>query len=490
MNIKSNQNPAENNIPNQLRKYIPFLFLGVLLLLTTAITSQLAKPSLMAAFIGFIIFAGCFPFLVNRPHYLLYIMAAVIPLGFFSRIMTYLTILPILGILLGLLWIISYLLGKTAITPAREYWHLFLLALLMTASSLTGLDTANSAWYMKTMFQLFIFTFLIINLIDTPQKLEQLGWVVLLSNALAAAIVIIDKTGFLPFKFTGEQVYGYMALGRETGTAADPNYFAMQLSVGLGFALGILLYSQKSPGIKCLTSILFVISLFSLLTTYSLGAMIGVGALFFFIILRSQKIKRAHKLGIFFFVILLMGGMILFSSFRERISSEIQLAKKGEVWQLGSERVLTWAASINTALHNPFLGVGIGNSSAVAKDYDPFGVIKLLDDPQKGAHNMYISFAADNGFISLFIFILLIISTYIHLSRSTIKIESTKPELSYIYISTLSILFSLLVQNLFLDGWLDKNLWLILGMSIAAAKIYSASPSWPQHGNKSSPNLL
>jgi len=305
----------------------------------------------------------------------------------------------------------------------------------------------------------------------------------LLSNALAAAIVIIDKTGLLPFKFTGEQVYGYMALGRETGTSADPNYFAMQLSVGLGFALGILLYSKKSLEIKFLTSIMFIIFLFCLLTTYSMGAMIGVGALFFFIILRSKKIKRAHKFGIFFFVILLMGGMIMFSSFRERISSEIQLAKKGEVWQLGSERVLAWTASANTALHNPFLGVGIGNSSAVAKDYDPFGIIKFFDNTEKGAHNMYISFAADNGFIALLIFTLLIGSAYIHLSRVITNINPDSASQLYICLSTLAVLFSLIIQNFFLDGWLDKNLWLILGMSIAAAKIHSASQPRSLKGN-------
>ncbi|OPY24914.1 MAG: O-Antigen ligase [Methanobacterium sp. PtaU1.Bin097] len=468
---------------NQLRKYIPLLFLAILLLSTTIITILLSKPSLMAGFLGFIIFIGCLPFIVNRPHYLLYIMAGVIPLGFFSRIITYLTVLPILGMLLGLLWTISYLLKNTTITPAREYWHLFLLAILMTASSIAGLDTANSAWYMKTMLQLFIFTFLIINLIDTPAKLEQLGWVVLLSNAFAASIVLIDKTDLLPFKFTGEQVYGYMALSRETGTAADPNYFAMQLSVGLGFALGVLLYSSKSLAIKLIASCMFFIFLFGLLTTYSIGAMIGVGALFFFIILRSKRIQRAHKCLIFFFVILLMGGIILFSSFRERIGSEIQLAKKGEVWQLGSERVLTWTASANTALHNPFLGVGIGNSSAVAKDYDPFGIIKLLENTEKGAHNMYISFAADNGFIALFIFILLISSAYRHLSRVITKISPDNVTQLYIYLSTLAVLFSLIIQNFFLDGWLDKNLWLILGMSIATAKIYASSQSRPEKEN-------
>ena len=138
----------KNSLPSGKRKKQLFMLLFLIALIGTAlISTQFSHPTQIVFFLSFLIFLVTIPILFSRPHYLLYIIIAIIPLGMFSLIMTHLTVLPILGGILVFIWILHYLLRKTTIPFVKEYKYILLLAFLITLSSFLGINISNSFWY-------------------------------------------------------------------------------------------------------------------------------------------------------------------------------------------------------------------------------------------------------------------------------------------------------------------------------------------------------
>lgn len=447
------------------------------LLAVVGVIIPLLKEFKYAAGLVFAVLLICFsPIFLTRPHILFFVLITTIPFGFLTLIIPYLTVQPILGFILTAFWLINLFGNRANIYPAKEYKYLIALATVIFISALFGTDFTSSLLYLKTIFMLLFLTFLTINIIDTPKKLYQLGWILILSISVPALLVIVDKSKLLPIQFTGLAFrYGYLGLERVVGTVYDPNYFALQTSVGVSFALTYFFYEKKSIR-KLLLLFLSLILLSAILLTFSLGGLIGLTTILLLALFLNRRLRVWQKIAIISILIVAGFLIISFTAYRTRIEDELKLIKHGEVWQLASERVLAWVASVNLIIHKPLLGVGIGQSQFQLKYYDPWDILEsiLLQEQFKISHNLWLSFTADNGLIALGLLLILMFGP-LRTLYAQLKAQRKLENLSESYFLGLSIFVayvSYIIQNITLDAWTEKYFWLLIGLCICYNKFY------------------
>ncbi len=441
---------------------------GLLAALFVAVISLFVSTSVHSiALIGSILFIFASPWYLKNPHIILYLTVAFIPLGVLAVVVPGMTAVPLLALFLLILCIPHLLIGTINIPQQRTvYWLLGILALLIIFSALIGVNFKQSMNYLKSILQMMGFSFLVICLMNTKQKLNWLWWVVVVSCFFAALITLMAKFNLLPFSLNA-LTYGDLGVERQTGTDGDPNYFAVQLSVGLTFSISSLMY-MKNNWIRLILFPMILVLLWAISLTLSIGAIIGLFGICFYHIVSTHLISASRKILILFLLFISFLVVLFLPVMQTRIEDQVQRTKNYGVWQLGSYRVLTWTAGSNIIIHHPIFGVGIGNHAFLTKEYDIFQVIKFgLDADTKPAHNMYISFAADNGIPALIVLLLLIIYVIKNLRVLEKKYLSDK----VLFNSILSALICYLIQNVFLDGWRGKYLWLLIGMGVALISI-------------------
>jgi O-antigen ligase len=329
----------------------------------------------------------------------------------------------------------------------------------MFSAAILGIDSANSIWWLKSIMQMMILCLLIPILLNSWKKLETTCWIIIGTCTTASLLIILSKLQILPFTLN-QLTYGAAGINRQSGTSADPNYCAMQLLVGFSIALSFFIYKENAS-IRILLLPIMSILLLGILSTVSLGAIIGLLGLIILFFLLLIKPSFSKLLLFFAIFILIISVLASIPAIRLRINQEIVESSFLGIWRIGSARVLTWAASANLIIHKPLFGVGLGNHQYVLKDYDPFSIMKYLEQDEKVAHNMYLSFAADNGLPALFL--LFFILTYLLIK--TYKVIKSSHNYQHISIGIFSTLVCFLIQNLFLDGWSEKYLWVLMGLS-------------------------
>lgn len=106
------------------------------------------------------------------------------------------------------------------------------------------------------------------------------------------------------------------------------------------------------------------------------------------------------------------------------------------------ERMAMWQAGGNMFLHNPWLGIGIGNFTAVYNFYNaPMWIYS-----RGHAHNYYIHAAAETGIIGLTAYLALILTAYWRALRVYRRTKTTS--LQYVAWGALGILTAIMIHNI------------------------------------------
>ncbi|MBC5637993.1 O-antigen ligase family protein [Ornithinibacillus sp. BX22] len=189
---------------------------------------------------------------------------------------------------------------------------------------------------------------------------------------------------------------GLTLQGRAQATLNDPNLAALYLIVSLAI---IALYSlQKKKKIAINLSIFLV--LVALFSTASRGGILSIviGVLVvIFLVVMAGRLKEL----ILFLCLALIGFVIIYLV---NTSSSILSFAVERVTNIGSEgdgtsyRVFLWESAIEMWIHNPLIGVGIGQFIAYSQEM--FGVT-FVNIP----HNTYLSFLSETGFLGFAAFI-------------------------------------------------------------------------------------
>jgi O-antigen ligase len=143
----------------------------------------------------------------------------------------------------------------------------------------------------------------------------------------------------------------------------------------------------------------------------------------------------------------------------------------------GTGRVDIWSVALRVFRAHPIGGVGIGNFTVVEPSYAAGNLnlprVDLIVNSQKVTHNTYLNVLADLGLVGFCLFALLIILVLgaLLLRVRDVRVGRSDPQLAAIARGLLVSLTGLLVAYAFISAQYEKQLWLLLGVALAAASL-------------------
>lgn len=428
-------------------------------------TVTVSLSPMFALLIGaFILLSLLLPPLLDKLHIFLLAFIALIPAGaLISLIGKKLTIAPLLGLFVFGLWCINLCTKKGYLKIAPELKWVFALIFVMFISSQFGINFRRSMSLSRTYIQLFVMFFLIIQIFRNPKHLYSAGWVLIISFTVVASSLLVSQIlniGIGSYYLTTYETQSMHSAA--DGYRNDPNYSCLDFSIATSF---VLYYLKIYKGVlirSFLAACLFVLA-FAIIFTFSLGGTLGLMSAFFFFIIFNKKIRIEKKFFMFIslFPILFVTYVFIPPVFKLRLQNQIDVIQNQGFSEWGTHRGKLWLGALETIKENPVLGVGVGNGAREIARIAFFGSVR-----RAVAHNAFLSFAADNGIIGLFVFLMLVGSILKRLA-SKIKLSSSDVDHNFSYLGS-AIFLSLLVffvQSMFLSTEYDKTLWILLGLA-------------------------
>lgn len=330
---------------------------------------------------------------------------------------------------------------RRPVAPLLPFFLLYIcaqVASLLVASSLPDALAEISRWGI-TFFAYLLAT----NVIETRRQF----WILvgcILVGSVAEAVLGVVQTGLgvgpASFAITED-------LSRAFGSFEFPNPYAGYLEMALPLLIALALFSWRERNAtmrewllkgeagepreaerKALVRVYVKLALLlpacllvslAVVASYSRGAWLGlIAASIMMIAIRGRKsagIWVAILLLLLFGVLALQNGIVSTAQ-AQRLTSIAEQFTPFDVRDVTPndenfavvERMAMWQAGGNMFLHNPWLGIGIGNFTAVYNDYNaPMWIYS-----RGHAHNYYIHAAAETGIIGLIAYLALLLSAY------------------------------------------------------------------------------
>jgi O-antigen ligase len=233
----------------------------------------------------------------------------------------------------------------------------------------------------------------------------------------------------------------------------DPNHYASVLTISFVFA--ILAFAEASEWKRRIAT-LFLILLFAT-GLISTGSRTGVGvliicivlSLFFYLEIKANK--RLRRLGI----LVILGVVVVVSAvLGNNISDLLDLGflgrRKGAIAGL-LNRLSLWTATLETWTEYPVFGGGPG--------------IFIIEGADAGAtsHNSYVGLLSQFGIVGFAVSIMIILLTLKQITRYCFD------KMSWTSFCFLLILVSLLVWGVFLNIFVARRFWFVIGLVLSVS---------------------
>ena len=261
-------------------------------------------------------------------------------------------------------------------------------------------NMASARYEMDHISKILMMTLVMILVVTSKQKLRGVMLVTGLSLGLLAV-----KGAIFGARTGGE----YRVWGPPDSFLSDNNAFGLALNM----AMPILFYlarEEKRRWIRYLLWICFFASILSVLLTYSRGGLLGLAIVMLALTLRSKhKMAGATLLGFAAFSVLIfapdawMGRMDRFF--------------KGDLDSSAEQRLVAWGTAWNLARDYPITGgsFDVLPNVSVFQRYEPRSL--PLGYKSTAPHSIYFQLLADQGFVGLGLFLLLLASCFWSLTR-------------------------------------------------------------------------
>ncbi len=344
--------------------------------------------------------------------------------------------------------------------------------------------------YLENTKALMIF-FLVFGLVSSLKRARIVVGSLLASGALVAGLGVFQSlTGSFQNEFGGlariknAHIYGSVFEPRIAGPLGDPNFFAQVLLLLFPLAL-YAARSESSPPRKLLVYACGLIVVAACVLTFSRGAALALGAMSVLILFDWKTNPRALALGL---AVTVVGFVVLPQDFTRRLETMKQLlpGSEEEIHPDSSfEKRKLWAAvAWKMFLDYPVTGVGTGNYTAHYQEYaDEIGFAASgYDDPGEShySHNLVLEVAAETGLLGLAVFAAAIGTCFWYLRRAHTGFLRLGDKGSAGLARGIEIaLIGYMVSTLFLHGYFQRHLYLVLGL---VAALYFSSQSRAEIG--------
>jgi len=453
---------------------IVFSISALFALIIGFLMANLLKVGIPASIgIGLIVFF--LPLIWGKPEFGLAMIAFCLPL---ERIPTLdlggltLKVNHVLIVVVFLIFILQGIAQKKLIVPKDPVRYLLVLFIATLTFSLSqAVNLTRSLQVLFFMFLMLMVYFTVTLIVSNKRILTYvlLGLIygAIFQGALGLFQFAGDAVG-LPNSVTLlKQGYDKSTFGfaRVQGTAIEPLYFANYILIPFFLSIVLLLRGQSEKLLNKFGSyVLAGILMLNFILAISRGAYIAFAAAFLVLVVTQAKlIFRAKTILTTVMIVLLIGV----GSYLALVKSEPRAIDEfvGHLVvndATTGESVVSRVSATETAYElfkdRPFFGVGLGN-------YGPIVQHNPSEVPESGwfiVNNEYMELLAENGVVSLLMFLILLAFVII---RSILAISKEKDEFIKSTLIGLTLaLFAVLVQYLTFSTIYIFHIWFLIGL--------------------------
>jgi O-antigen ligase len=365
-------------------------------------------------------------------------------------------------------WAISFATRRKNFRWSWFYAYLAAYAVAATLSTITSVDPSGSSVKLAGKFYLIGIAFLTFNIVTSAAVLRTVlrAWLigagVVLLCTLLGIILFFEGLQDPSQNFVVHEGYGSLPPGnypRIEGLFSYPAILCNFLSVTSMFSLAAWSNGWTRRGLFWLfAAALLIVDAFTLTPGFG-GIFLATGIFF------HEKFKAGSKY--IFGRSALVSGLLIALAFLFVTSltlfsydqSGAQAALSN--WKIvPSVRVETWRSALDTFLHQPLLGRGVGMPIANAAFTDPSGESHLLTD----AHNTYISLLGETGLVGFVTFMCVVFFAAASLTRWKPDSEEHKTIRLCLLLAMLDSFFYQSLTGSYED---TRHLWVLFGMAAA-----------------------
>lgn len=277
-----------------------------------------------------------------------------------------------------------------------------LLVMLWTMFLISSFFAYRQDWAWEEFSEIskiLLMTFLTMLLIDDRRKLRFLLLVISLSLAYYGV-----KGG----------VFSLLGGGQSMVFGPDRSFIGDNTSLGLALnmVLPLLFYlgrAETDRRMKLLMRVAFALSAIAVLFTYSRGAYLGLA-----VVAGLIYLSLGLRLKIAIAIAALIAAPVVLSILPDQLIQRVDTLKTYEEDGSAQKRLTAWETAWQVALEHPFVGGGfqIIDDPVIYATFNPNAT-----DEDVGVHSIYFEVLGENGFITFFIYIGLLISAVISLHR-------------------------------------------------------------------------
>jgi O-antigen ligase len=430
--------------------------------------------------VGLAVSAGCF---LRYPSLALFAVTAFVYLNLSQVLVRYHHLPSLLQILTFPVIVIvlnerSAPDGEKSRLGALGFWLLSYNFVLLLSTVGAREPELALARYLENTKALAIF-FLIFGLACSVVRARIAVWSLLLSGASVSALGVFQSmTGNFDNQFGGlariknAHIYGSVFEPRIAGPLGDPNFFAQVLLLLVPLALYVA-RSESSRPRKLLAYTCGALTVSACVLTFSRGAALALAVMAVLILFDLKTSPRALALAL---AVTLAGLVVLPQDFTRRLETVKQLLPGAEERihpdSSFEQRKLYTAVAWEMFLDHPMTGVGTGNYTAHYQEYaDEIGfAANDYDDPSLPhyAHNLALEVAAETGLPGLAFFTAAIVTCFWYSRRAHAGFLRLGDKGAAGLAKSLEIgSVGYMVSTLFLHGYFQRHLYLVLGLVAA-----------------------
>ncbi len=263
------------------------------------------------------------------------------------------------------------------------------LAIWITLSWLAGIDTEGDYPQWSKVMKIYFMTLVAISLLKTKLQITAFAWIT------AGSLAILGAKGGI---FTVLSGGGYRVWGPPESFIYDNNHFALALVMTIPL-LYMLQQGLEKNWHKLVATVTMLLCAASALGSHSRGGLLAIVAMGVMFWWRSEK-KAGLGIGILIAVVVLLPFM------PEEWWTRMNTIQSYEEDKSAIGRLNGWHVATQVALNN-FFGGGMSYQHQIY-----FNMYGLYNTDTIAAHSIYFQILGNHGFVGLFLFLALWISTY------------------------------------------------------------------------------
>jgi O-antigen ligase len=355
-------------------------------------------------------------------------------------------------------------LRKWRLVALTDFGLVMALVIAMVLAGMFGVDQENSLAHLMIYARGFILVLLLAGTLHEDRDIRLMTYYCLAGLVLGVLFTVFQKiTG----TFTISTIYEQ----RAAGLRGDPNDTAMLLVAGIPLAL-YHMFATRNLALKVLHVMALVTLLAGIILTGSRGGFVALLLVMALVFLRRPSF-RVFFAGMFLVVVFVA---LAPQSYWERMETLIT-GHEAHLGQSLQNRARLQKIGVGIFLDYPLLGIGPGNFSAVFLErFSPSsgGIAAKIalkpDQTYAVAHNMYLEFLIENGFIGGGV----LLAVFFRSCQGLLIFDRSRGvrrgELGMGF-AVLLALAGMLFSGLFLSQAKNSVLWFVTGIGFAAGMI-------------------